>query len=119
MSLQQIQDLHKEIIEKTKKKKDLGQVVKDAFENIKEYKELVDEMDKLREKRKQIEVQVRQQYASEFNDLQDIAQDIKDTRMVLSDLIWNEVMKNTSVEVKDEYDNKYVPHIVASLQKEK
>lgn len=119
MSLQQIQDLHKEIIEKTKKKKDLSTVVKDAYENIKEYKELMDEMNKLRERKKAIELQVRQQYASEFNEIEDVAQDIKDTKMVLSDLIWNEVMKNTSVEVKDEYDNKYVPKIIATLEKEK
>ena len=111
--------MHQEIIEKTKKKKDLSQVIKDAFENIKEYKDLIDDLNKLRERKKQLELQVRQQYASEYNDMEDVSQDIKDTKMVLSDLIWNEVMKNTTVEVTDEYDNKYVPKIVASLQKEK
>ncbi len=119
MSLQRIKELHQEILEKQKKKKDLGQTIKDAFGNYKEFKDLEEEMKKLRERRKQIEAQVRTQYSSEFNDLDEVNQDIKDTKMVLSDLIWNEVMKNNTVEVVDEWDHHYVPQIVASLKKDK
>jgi len=119
MSLQRIKELHQEILEKQKKKKDLAQTIKDAFGNYKEYKEMEEESKKLKERRKQIEAQVRQQYSSEFNDLEEINADIKDTKMVLSDLIWNEVMQNNSVEVVDEWDHHYVPQIVASLKKDK
>ena len=119
MSLQRIKELHQEISQKQKRKKDLGQTIKDAFGNYKEFKDIEEQMKGLRERRKQIEALVRQQYSSEFNDLDELSSDIKDTKMVLSDLIWNEVMKNNTVEIVDEWDNHYVPQIVASLKKDK
>ena len=113
-----IQEMYNEIKEAQKKKKELQTAIKDAFENYKEYQEIKEQMEKLKVRRKEIENQVRQQYASEFNDLDDVKTDIKDTKMVLSDMMWNMLMKNEKIEVVDEYNTKYVPQVVVSLRKE-
>jgi len=112
-----IKELHNEILIAEKKKKELNTVIKEAYSKSKEYEELMDQMKTLRARRKQIEVGIRQEYSSEFNQLDDIKNDIKDSKMVLSDLIWNELMKNNSVEVVDENDHKFVPSVVVSLKK--
>ncbi|MBU1132571.1 hypothetical protein KKC32_05005 [Patescibacteria group bacterium] len=117
--LDRIKEMHKEILEAQKKKKDLSQVIKDGFAQYTEYKDITEEMNKLRERRKQIELQVRQEYSSEYTQLEDISTDIKDSKTVLSDLIWNELMKNNTVEVTDEWENKYVPQVTVILKKER
>jgi len=118
MAQQRIQEMFNEIKQAEKKKKELTASIKDAYSNYKEYDEIKDEMDKLKARKKEIDTQVRNEYSSEFNDLDDVKTDIKDMRMVLSDLMWNELMKNNSFEVKDEYENKMVPQVVVTLRKE-
>ena len=116
---QKIRELHQEILDSQKKKKDLNLVIRDAHANYKEYNSIVEEMKKLRERKKQLDAQIREEFASEFNSLEDIKTDMKDTRMVLSDLIWNELIKNNPVEVVDEWDNHYIPQVLVTLKKDK
>jgi hypothetical protein len=111
--------LHAEILESQQKRKELNKVIKEGYEQSKEYHDLVDEMNKLRARKKVIEAAIRNQYSSEFNKSEDLKLDIKDTKMVLSDLLWNELVKNKSVEVQDAENNKYVPQIVVTLKKER
>jgi len=114
-----IQEMHNEIQTALKKKKDLMQMIKDAYNQRKEYLDLIEEMNKLRGRKKEIENSLRQEYSSEFNDLESVKLDIKDMKTVLSDLMWNELMKNNSIEVVDEYENHYVPQVMVTLKKEK
>ena len=116
-ALTKIKEMHNEIMEAQRKKKELSKVVKEAFEKSKEYHDLADQMNSLRARKKQIEAGIRGEYSSEYNDLDSLNADIKDTKMVLSDLIWNELMKNNAVEIVDEHDNKYVPNVVVTLKK--
>lgn len=114
-----ITEMHKEIQVALKKRKDLAQIIKDAYMQRKEYLDLSEELNKLRGRKKEIETGLRQEYAAEFNDLDDIKLDIKDMRTVLSDLMWNELLKNNSIEVVDEYENHYVPQVMVTLHKDK
>jgi hypothetical protein len=113
-----IQEMYNDLKQSEKKKKDIMATIKDAFKNYKEFDEIKEEMEKLKVRKKEIEGSVRAEYASEYNDLDDLKTDIKDTKMVLSDLMWNEIMKNHKVEVVDEYDQRYVPEVVVSLRKD-
>ena len=112
-----IKKLYQEIKQSEKEKKELNATIKEAFEGLKQYQDLMDEMNILKAKKKQIEVGVRDEYSSEFNQLEDLKMDVKDSKQVLSDLMWNELMKNNKVEVEDEYDNKYVPQVSVTLKK--
>ncbi|MEK7511432.1 MAG: hypothetical protein AAB575_00215 [Patescibacteria group bacterium] len=115
----QIKTLHTEILTAQKNKKEIMAVLKDAFSARKEYHDLTDQINQLKARRKEIENIVRAEYSHEYNEMEDIREDIKDSKMVLSDLIWNELIKNNSVEVIDEANNHYVPNIVVTLKKDK
>ena len=114
---QRIKDLYHEIQEAKKKQKEYTATIKEAFVGTKEYQDLADEMTKLRARKKQIEQIIRADYSSEFNSLEDVRTDIRDTRQVLSDIMWNELMKNNKVEVVDENNNTYVPEVKVTLKK--
>lgn len=114
-----INEMHKEIQVALKRRKDLAQIIKDAFLERKEYQSLTDELNKLRARKKEIETSLRQEYSSEFNDLDTIKLDIKDMKIVLSDLMWNELLKNNTIEVVDEYENHYVPQVMVTLRKDR
>ena len=112
-----IEELHKEIKEAQHKKKELSRVIKEGLESTKEYLDIMDEMKQFKAKKKQIEISVRAEYSAEFNELDDVKTDIKDTKQVLSDLMWNELMKNNKVEVMEE-DVRYVPEVMVTLKKD-
>lgn len=114
-----ISELHRDIQSALQKRKDLTQIIKDALSQSKEYQDLMDELSKIRARKKEVELAIRNQYSSEFNELEDVKLDIKDMKMVLSDLMWNELLKNNSVEVTDQYENRYVPQVLVTLKKEK
>lgn len=110
--------MYEEIKGEEAKKKDLMQVIKDAQSGHSEYKELMEKMGGLRARKKELDAVIRSQFASEFNDLDDARRQIKELKVVLSDLMWNELMKNNAIEVKDEYDNRYVPEVTVTLRKD-
>ena len=114
-----IKELHQEILSAQDERKELNKVLREGLAQSKEYQDIVDELNRLRARKKTIEAAVRNQYSSEFNKSEDLKLDIKDTKMVLSDLLLNELLKNNSVEVQDAENNKYVPQIVVTLKKER
>ena len=75
-----IKSLYQEIKENEKKKKAINAVVKEAFEKTKEYQDLMEEMKTLRARKKEVEIAIRSEYTTEFNELDDLKIDIKDTR---------------------------------------
>ena len=113
-----VQGIYNDIREKEGKKKELSQSIKDAYQNYTEYQEILDKMDTLKARKKEVEMAVRQEYSSEFNDLEDLKLDIKDTKQVLSDMLWNKLIKNESIEIRDEHETKYVPNVMVTLKKE-
>ena len=113
-----VQDMYNEIRDKEKKKKELNQAIKDAYQNYTEFQEILDKMDALKARKKEVEMAVRHEYSSEFNDLEDLKLDIKDMKQVLSDMLWNKLIKNEPIEIRDEYETKYVPNVMVTLKKE-
>ncbi|HMB26172.1 MAG TPA: hypothetical protein VKP03_02020 [Patescibacteria group bacterium] len=112
-----IKNLYQEISENKKKKKEINSVIKEAYEKNKEYQDLSEELSRLRARKKEIELTVRSEYGSEFEQLDDLKTDIRDSEQVLSDLMWNELLKNNKVEVIDEYENKFLPEVSVKLRK--
>ena len=109
--------MYQEIKDAQQKKKELSAVIKEAYEKNKEYSDISEEMSKFRARKKEIEIAIRHEYASEFNDLDDLRTDIKDTKQVMSDIMWNELMKNNKVEIVDDKENRYVPSVLVTLKK--
>ena len=114
-----INELHRDIQGALQKKKDLTTMIKDAYLQTKEYQDILEEVAKQKARQKEVELAIREQYSSEYNQLEDIKLDVKDMKMVLSDLMWNELLKSHTVEVVDQYENRYIPNVVVTLKKDK
>jgi hypothetical protein len=105
-------------IQKIKKdQKELRRSFTDSLNQTPGYKEAVDEMKELREKKKKIETQVRQDFATELNKLDDLKIDLESEMEVLSDLVFNKLVKGEKVEIVDEYENNYEPIFRVNFKK--
>lgn len=112
-----IQEIFIRISDTKKKQKDLRSVYKDALDTSLEYKEIKDKLETLRKKKKQIEGSVKQQFSSELTKLDDYAIDLASDGELLSDAALTKLMKGETVEVTDEYDNKYEPLFSVKFKK--
>ncbi len=100
-----------------KKQKDLRTVYKDALASNAEYVELVEKAKTLREKKKQIEQSVRDQFKNELEQLAGFETDLKSDAELLSDAVFTKLMKGEQIEVMDEYHNVYDPVIQVKFKK--
>ncbi len=115
--MQQIQEIFSRIQAAKKKQKDLRTAYKDALETSMEYQETVEKLKTLREKKKQIETTVKQQFANELTQLDDLTIDIASDMEMLTDVAMTQLMKGETVEVKDEYENTYEPVFKVTFKK--
>lgn len=112
-----IQEIFSRINETKKKQKDLRTAYKDALDTSLEYKEINDKLKTLREKKKQIEGSIKQQFSSELTKLDDYAIDLASDAELLSDAALTTLMKGETVQVTDEYENKYEPSFNVKFKK--
>jgi DNA mismatch repair ATPase MutS len=106
---QDLQHIFNRIQEKRNKQKELRQAYKDTLSQTPGYKESVEDLKKMREKKKQIELAVRSDFRSELEQLEDLKIDLESDNQILSDLALTKIMKGEPLEIKDTYDNKYEP----------
>ena len=104
-----IQEIFNRIQVAKKKQKDIKLAYKDALASSLAYQEVSDKLKSLRDKKKQIEQSIRENFSSEFTKLEDLKIDIESDQEMLSDLALNTIMKGESIQIKDEYDNEYEP----------
>ncbi len=107
--MQNIQEVFNRIQKAKEKQKELKKMYKEALEQTPGYKDIVDDYKELRDKKKQAENQVRQDFAKEFEELDDLKSDIQTDQELLSDIALNKLVKGDTVEVTDKEDNNYEP----------
>lgn len=117
--MQDIQQIFNRVQEAKRKKKDLESAYKDALSTSLEYQEIKDQIAALREKKKGIERTIRDQFAHELTQIDDLKIDIASDMELLSDIAMTTLMKGDSIDVKDEYDNEYEPIIKVTFKKTK
>lgn len=82
---------------------------RDALANSQSYQEVVEEINTLKEKKKKIEEGIRDDFRSEFDKLDTLKTDLENDKMLLADAAISQLMKGETVEIVDQYDNKYEP----------
>jgi predicted nuclease with TOPRIM domain len=97
-------------IQKTKKEqKELKTMYRDALNNSGAYQRSQEELKKLKEEKKKYEDSVKQEFASEFDKLEVLKNELMNDGQLLSDMVMTQVSKGQKVEIKDEYDTQYEP----------
>jgi len=116
--LTRLQEIHNEISLAKKRCKEITSGFKDELAQHARYQELLEELQALKIEKKSIENSVREQTPREASELEDLKIDIKSNAELLSDLAYNLLMKNETVELVDEHQNRYVPEMVVRFRKD-
>ena len=112
-----IQEVFLRIQETKKEQKEIKSMYRDALQNSNAHKEIVDEIKKLKESKKQIEDSLKNEFRSELDKLEALKNDIDTDNMLLSDAALTQLMSGQTVEVQDTYDNKYEPIFSVKFKK--
>ena len=115
--MQDIQEVFARIQENKKQQKEIKAMYRDGIDNTPGYKEIVEEMKALREKKKRIETTVREAMAGDITRMEDLKIDIDSDQELLTDIAVTKLMKGESISVSDEHDNEYEPLFSVKFKK--
>lgn len=115
--MQNIQEIFNRMQDLTKKQKDIKSAFRDALKQSTEYQEIDQKMQALRIRKKQIEGAIKADFSGELTKLDDIKIDMESDRELLTDAAVTQMMKGETVEVTDEYNNKYSPVFTVKFKK--
>ncbi len=115
--MSKLQDVFNRIQEVKLKQKDLKVMYRDALANSGEHQKIKDELEALRSRKKQIEKNIKSDFSSEFNKLDQIKLELESSNLILSDIALNHVMKGELIELTDMYENKYEPQFTVKFKK--
>jgi DNA repair exonuclease SbcCD ATPase subunit len=116
--MSKLQDVYRSIQEKKKRKKELESSFKDELRASGAYEKLADELKVLREKKKAFENDIRSRSAKDAQELDELKAELASEQEVLADMALNAYVKGETVQVVDDYDNKWVPQFKVSFKKE-
>jgi predicted nuclease with TOPRIM domain len=111
-----VQEVFNAIQEKKKSQRQVREMYKDAIEASGEYRELVEKIDKLRERKKQLEAQAWIE-AGAKDKYETTKLDIKSDRELLNDLAISQLMSGETVKVVDQDNHEYEPRFTVSFKK--
>ena len=111
-----LEEIYHRVEANKKRRKEINKMFRDELSHSSRHKEIVEEMQTLREEKKAIEQQVRSSQA-EVQELEDIKMEIQTDQELLADLTLNMYVKNETVEIKDEYDQTWYPVFKVNFKK--
>ncbi len=103
-----IQDIFNRIQEKRKETRSLKLLYKDAIEASGEYRELLDKLEQLKARKKQLEGEAWAEIGSK-DKFELMKLDMKQDKEMLSDLALSTLMRGETVKVTDPDNNEYEP----------
>ena len=115
--MQDMQQVFSEIREAKKEMKDIRAMYKDALAQTDKYQETVDKAKELREEKKKIETRVQGQMGKSYEKFEELKADVASKEELLNDIAMTTLMDGKTVEVVDEYSNKYEPVYVVRFKK--
>ncbi|PIR04162.1 MAG: hypothetical protein COV59_03180 [Candidatus Magasanikbacteria bacterium CG11_big_fil_rev_8_21_14_0_20_39_34] len=117
--MQDLQEIFVRIEENKKKLREINKAYREALSSVSEYTDVSDELKTFRERKKQIENTVKEQFSKEFIQMDDIKIDIESDQEMLTDITLNQYVKGQSVSVNDQYENEYEPVFTVKFKKVK
>ncbi len=107
--MSKIQETFNRIQEAKQEQKKIRDMYKDALANSERYQKTVEELKELREKKKKIESDIKEDFRKEFDKLETLKADLENDRQILSDLALSKVAKGEKIEVADGNNTQYEP----------
>jgi predicted nuclease with TOPRIM domain len=101
-----------------KKASELRKMLQDELAHNARYGELKDQVKVLKEEMKSLENEVKLNSKAELDQLEDLKEEIKTDLELISDIALNMYINDQSVEIVDEYNNKWFPQFKVSFKKQ-
>jgi hypothetical protein len=115
--MQDLQEIFNRVQENKKKLKDLRDAYKEALTGDQSYLDTDEALKTAREKKKTLELSIKEQFASEFVKMDDLKIDIASDQEMINDIAMTMIMKGETVSVNDKYDNEYEPLFTVKFKK--
>lgn len=112
-----VQEVFNRIKDTKRKAKEIKRMYKDSLEASFEYREVLEKLEALKARKKQLETQIKEESAGEFAKLDAYKMHIKNDNELLSDIALNTLMAGETVQVKDENDDEYEPVFTVRFKK--
>lgn len=107
--MQNPQQIFNQIIETKRKIKQIKSDLKGQYEEISRYKELQEDIKKLRAERKQVTLAVDEANPKLIIELEDLKIDLASDKTMLNDIVVSTVMRGETVELKNQYEQPVLP----------
>ena len=112
-----IQDVFARLQKLRGEQRNIRKQFKEALKSSFEHEEISEKIKTLREKKKQIELSVRQNMESDIRRLEDLTIDIESDQELISDIALTKLMKGETVKVTDEHNAEFEPIFVVKFKK--
>lgn len=115
--MQDIQEIFSKLQQAKKDQKAIRSVYRDALSGSAQYKEIVERINELKLKKKEIENAIRSDFSSEFNKLDSLKIEEQGNKAMLSDIALNKLVSGEKVELTDEHNSRYEPVFSVAFKK--
>ncbi len=112
-----LQNIFNRIKETKSKQRELRKMYKDALNSSSAYQVILEQLEDLKIKKKQIETELKEDAMGNFKQLDAYQMHVKTDNEMLSDLALNKLMAGETVEVVDEDNVKYEPQFTVRFKK--
>lgn len=102
-------EVFKRIQDKKKEQRDLRALYRDALSVNGQYQQILEELESLKMKKKQIESSVQADFKSEFDKLEGLKLNLASDNLLLSDLAVKQLVDGESIKIIDENKVEYEP----------
>lgn len=116
--MQDLKSVYDKLQAKKKERKELTKMFQDELKHDSEYQELTRQLKTLRERRKSIETRAKANALQDARQLDALAEDIKGSTELLTDVVIAKFLNRESVELTDEEQNRLVPVFSVRFRKE-
>lgn len=115
--MQDLQHVFNRIRETKAEQKELRKMYKDSLNNSREYADVVEKLDALKERKKAIETEIKEDNTSNFKKLDALRMHVKTDNEMLSDLALNKLMAGETVEIVDGENQRFEPVFTVRFKK--
>lgn len=104
-----IQEIFSRVQENQREVRDINRIKKDMLSSAAEYSDVVDELETLRARKKQIEEGIASQMSDKVERAERLKHEITDDRQLMADLALKNLISGQAVRVKGSSDEEYEP----------
>ena len=112
-----LQEVFNRIRETKQEQKEIRKMYKDSLNNSREYQELIEKLDALKQRKKAIETELKEDNSNNFKKLDALRMHVKTDNEMLSDMALNKLMAGETVEIVDGDNQRYEPLFTVRFKK--